>query len=171
MSLPKSFLGTDERVVLHLRTHGKALIVPVFVLVLLIAGTGVAVALLPPEVQPWAGWTLAALAGFLGIVFVLVPFLRWLTSTYTLTNRRVITRQGIFSKRGHDLPLSRINNVTYEHSLTDRMLGCGTLVFSTASESPVALPDVPHVERVHVVMTELLFGDRPAVHPAHDPHD
>ena len=170
MGLPKRFLGTDERVVLHLRTHGKALIVPIFVLVLLVAGVGVALALLPPEAQPWAGWTVAALAGVLAIAFVLVPFLRWQTSTYTLTNRRVITRHGVFTKRGHDLPLSRINNVTYEHSLTDRMLGCGTLVFSTASESPVSLPDVPHVERVHVIMTELLFGERPAVQPVHDPH-
>ena len=42
--------------------------------------------------------------------------------------------------------------------------------FSTASESPVSLPDVPHVERVHVIMTELLFGERPAVQPVHDPH-
>ena len=169
--MPKRFLGTDERVVLHLRTHGKALIVPVLVLIVLVAVAGVGAALMPPEVQPWAGWTLAAVAGVLAFAFVLLPILRWWTSTYTLTNRRVITRHGIFNKRGHDMPLSRINNVTYEHSLIDRMLGCGTLVFSTASESPVSLPDVPRVERVHVIMTELLFGDRPAVRPAHDPHD
>ncbi len=171
MSLPTKFLGNDERVVLHLRTHAKALIGPVLVLVLLVAIAVVAALLLPPEFQPWANWTVAVLAGVLAFAFVLVPFLRWWTSTYTLTNRRVITRHGIFTKRGHDLPLSRINNVTYEHSLTDRMLGCGTLVFSTASESPVSLPDVPHVERVHVLMTELLFGSPSAVPPAPDSHD
>ena len=93
------------------------------------------------------------------IVLTLVPFLRWLTSTYTLTDRRVITRHGIVTTTGHDLPLSRINNVTYERSLLDRLLGCGTLQFTTAAEAPVTLPDVPDVERVHVVMTELLFGD------------
>ena len=171
MSLPKKFLGADERVVLHLRTHGKALIGPVLVLILLVAIVGASAALLPPDAQPWAGWAISAVAVVLAVAFVLMPFLRWWTSTYTLTNRRVITRHGILNKRGHDLPLSRINNVTYDHSLTDRLLGCGTLVFSTASESPVSLPDVPHVERVHVVMTELLFGERPAVPPARDPHD
>lgn len=171
MSLPKRFLGADERVVLHLRTHGKALIGPVLVLILLLAVVSAALALLPRESQPWAGLAVAAIAIVLAIAFVLLPFLRWWTSTYTVTNRRVITRHGILNKRGHDLPLSRINNVEYEHSLTDRMLGCGTLVFSTASESPLSLPDVPHVERVHVIMTELLFGDRAAVPPARDPHD
>lgn len=55
------------------------------------------------------------------------------------------------------------------HLLTDRMLGCGTLVLSTASVPPLSLPDMSHVERVHVIMTELLFGDRAAVPPARDP--
>lgn len=159
MALPRKLLGADENVVLHLRTHPKALIVPVIVLLALIAAVVLAFTLLPPEVQPWAGIAVAVLAAILGIAFVLLPFLRWATSTYTLTDRRVITRRGILNKTGHDLPLTRINNVTYERSLSDRMLGCGTLQFTTAADAPVTLPDVPDVERVHVIMTELLFGE------------
>jgi hypothetical protein len=51
------------------------------------------------------------------------------------------------------------------------MLGCGTLMLTTAAEQPVVLTDIPDVERVHVVMTELLFGRdkaeaaRPVVEP------
>jgi uncharacterized membrane protein YdbT with pleckstrin-like domain len=106
------------------------------------------------------------------VVFgVVVPFLKWLTTTYTFTDRRIITRRGIINQTGHDLPLTRINNVAYERSLTDRMLGCGTLMLTTAAEQPVVLTDIPDVERVHVVMTELLFGRdkaeaaRPVVEP------
>jgi len=91
-------------------------------------------------------------------VWVVLPFLRWLTTTYTVTDRRIITRRGIITKTGHDLPLTRINNVAYERGLIDRILGCGTLVLTTAAEEPVTLNDIPDVERVHVVMTEILFG-------------
>lgn len=158
MALSEKLLGDGEEVHLHLRTHAKALIGPIVLLIVLAAGVGAAVALLPPRTRPWGWGTAAAVAFLLMIVFVLVPFLRWRTTTYTVTNRRIITRTGIITQTGHDLPLIRINDVSYERSLTDRMLGCGTLVIRTASEQgPVTLPDVPGVERVHVEITELLF--------------
>lgn len=166
MALPRKLLGADETVVLHMRTHAKALILPAVMLLALICAVGMGFGLMPPSVQPWAGWGTSACAAILAVPFVMLPYLRWLTSTYTLTNRRVITRHGILNKTGHDMPLSRINNVTYERSITDRLLGCGTLQFTTAAEAPVTLPDVPDVERVHVVMTELLFGDDNGVQEA-----
>jgi uncharacterized membrane protein YdbT with pleckstrin-like domain len=88
-----------------------------------------------------------------------LPFLRWLTTTYTVTDRRLITRTGILSRRGHDIPLARISDVAYEHGIVDRMLGCGTLIVSDASErGRVELHDVPHVEQVHLKLGHLLFG-------------
>lgn len=159
VGLPSKYLGADEVEVLHLRTHGKALVGPALVLLITAVLTGVALAAAPPDWQPWAGWVLLGVALLVFAGWVLLPYLRWLTTTYTLTNRRIITRRGIINKTGHDLPLSRINNVAYERSLLDRMLGCGTLQLTTAAEAPVELHDIPDVERVHVVMTELLFGD------------
>ena len=159
MSLPRKVLGADEQVILHLRTHGKALVGPVLGLALIVAATVALVVLLPGSWSPWSSWAVVVLAVVALVPVFFVPFLRWRTSTYTITNRRVITRRGIVNKTGHDLPLSRINNITYERSLLDRVLGCGTLVLTTAAEAPVTLPDVPDVESVHVRMTELLFGD------------
>ncbi len=160
-------LGQGEVEVLHLRTHAKALIWPVVVLLIVSVATGLAFAFLPASVMPWAGWTVAALAVLAVIVWTVAPFLRWWTTTYTFTNRRIITRRGIINKSGHDLPLTRINNVAYSRSLTDRMFGCGTLQLTTAADEPVTLDDIPDVERVHVVMTELLFsGDDPIKRPA-----
>lgn len=158
MALDRKLLGEGERVVRHMRTHGKALILPVIWLILLAAVVGAGLALLPADWRPWSIYVLLGLALVLMVPLVLLPFLRWLTTTYTMTDRRIITRRGILYKTGHDLPLRRINNVAYERDLLDRILGCGTLVFTTAAETPVTLPDVPQVERVHVQMTELLFG-------------
>ncbi len=160
MGLPAKLLGQGEYEVLHMRTHAKRMVVPALVLIITAGVVGVAWALLPATVQPVAGIVVVALGLIVFVAWVLVPFLRWRTTTYTVTNRRVITRRGILNRSGHDLPLLRINDVSYERSVLDRMLGCGTLLIQTASENgPVVLPDVPEVEQVHVAITELLFGD------------
>jgi hypothetical protein len=53
----------------------------------------------------------------------------------------------------------RINDVSYEHGIIDRLLGCGTLQIESAGErGQVILPDVPHVEHMHLQMSDLLFG-------------
>lgn len=160
MALDKNQLGRDEVVIASMHTHVKALLGPALILILLGAGLGASIAMVPPEGQPWATYVAVALALVLFLFLVLIPFLRWVTSSYTITDRRIITRRGIINKLGHDLPLRRINNVNYERSLTDRMLGCGTLILETAAGQPLRLPDVPDVEQVHVTITELLFQDQ-----------
>lgn len=160
MALDKNQLGRDEVVIASMHTHVKALLGPALILILLGAGLGASIAMVPPEWQPWATYVAVAVALVLFLFLVLIPFLRWVTSSYTITDRRIITRRGIINKLGHDLPLRRINNVNYERSLTDRMLGCGTLILETAAGQPLRLPDVPDVEQVHVTITELLFQDQ-----------
>ena len=105
------------------------------------------------------GRAVAVVAVLVVIVWVVIPFLRWMTSTYTVTNRRLITRHGILTRTGRDIPLFRINDVAYEKGLLDRLLGCGTLIISDATErAGVVLPNIPNVERVHLQISELLFA-------------
>ena len=158
MGLDPQLLGKDEVVVLHLRTHVKALIVPTLLLLVIAVLSGFAFAIPLVAGWDWLRWVMIVIALVALVLWVVVPFLKWLTSTYTFTNRRIITRRGILVKTGHDLPLTRINNVAYRRGPIDQMLGCGTLVLTTAADQPVTLDDIPDVERVHVVMTELLFG-------------
>ena len=165
MGIDPQLLGQGEREVLSLRTHAKALIRPALVLLLIAAVVGVAFALLPPAWVAAAWWVLVVLALVAVVLWVIAPFLRWWTTTYTFTNRRIITRRGIINKSGHDLPLTRINNVAYNRSFTDRLFGCGSLELTTAADEPVVLEDIPDVERVHVVMTELLFGGSDPIKP------
>ena len=73
MGLPKRHLGADEVEVLHLRTHGKALVGPVLVLLVTAVLVGIAVAAAPPDWQPWAKWTLFGVGGVFVIAGVLLP--------------------------------------------------------------------------------------------------
>lgn len=161
MALSRRLLGAQEDELTHMRTHPKALVGPVLVLIVVVAGAGTALGLMPPDLGAWVPWAVIALGAVLLIIGTVIPWLRWLTTSYTITTRRIITRRGIITRTGHDLPLNRVNNVTYERGLLDRILGCGTLVLTTAAGDPVTLPDVPHVEQVHLQMTEVLFGTEP----------
>ena len=126
MGLPEKVLGADEHVVIHTRTHVKAMLLPALAFILIAAAVGVGAAADPASRHvPSDSWRSLGLGLVLVIWLVLLPFLRWRTTTYTITNRRLITRSGILNKVGKDLPLNRINDVSHERSLMDRMLGCG----------------------------------------------
>ena len=152
-------LGADEQVVMHMRTHGKVLVLPAAGLVLAGGLTGAGAALIPHAYRPYGQAAVAVVGLTLALWWAVIPYLRWWTSTYTVTNHRLITRQGILHKTGRDLPLARVSAVSYDRSLGDRMLGCGTLNISTAADGGrIVLPDVPDVAEVHVTMSELLSG-------------
>ena len=163
MAINPKLLNQGEHVVWSTRTHIKVLFVAALVLVVT-AGVGGYLSSLPDSNR--GTWLLIiwVVAGIVIVIWSVVPFLRWLTATYTVTDRRLITRSGLLTRRGHDIPLPRISDVSYEKGLIDRMLGCGTLVVSDASETGrVSLADVPHVERLQLQLSDLLFhGTLPA---------
>jgi uncharacterized membrane protein YdbT with pleckstrin-like domain len=154
VAISKDLLNEGETIVVDTRTHPKALLFPLLMLVVLLAiGTFVQTEVDQKEVN-WTVWALLVV----GIAWFFVrPVLIWLTATYTITTRRLITRHGVITRRGHDIPLTRVSDVAYEKDLIDRMLGCGTLVISDAStHGQVALPDIPHVEDVQRKLNDLL---------------
>lgn len=167
MAISRKLLNDDEVVVLSTRTHVKALLVPALVLILVAAVAGYLSTLPSGEARDVLQLVVWAVALLFVLWFVVRPFLSWLTTTYTVTNRRLITRTGLLTRRGHDIPLARVSDVAYEHGLVDRLLGCGTLVISDASEhGRVELHDIPQVEQVHLRISDQLFD--PEAHRVDD---
>jgi uncharacterized membrane protein YdbT with pleckstrin-like domain len=157
--ISRRLLNEGERVVVSTRTHVKALLGPALWLIVVAAVAGYASSFPTGRAKPLLLAVIWGIALVIAVWLVVKPFLRWLTTTYTVTDRRLITRTGILSRRGHDIPVARISDVAYEHGLVDRLLGCGTLVISDASEQGrVRLHDIPQVEQVHLRISELLFG-------------
>jgi membrane protein YdbS with pleckstrin-like domain len=154
VAISPKLLNEGETVVVDTRTHVKALIFPLFMLVVLLAvGTWLQVAI-DEGVVTKAAWIVVA-AGV--IWFVLRPLITWATATYTFTNRRLITRSGVIVRRGHDMPLARISDIAYEFGPIDRLLGCGTLLISDAStHGTIKLHDIPQVEETQRRINDLL---------------
>ena len=90
--LSRRRLSEGEYVVLATRTHVKALLVPALMLIVIAAVAGFLTSLpsgTPRVFLTWVIWLVAAaaIAWFVGR-----PFLRWLTTTYVVTKRRLITQ-------------------------------------------------------------------------------
>lgn len=154
MAYPSKLLGEGEEVVLDLHQHWKVMLLPFLELLVILGLAGFLFALVDDDLGRYA---IAGVAVLLVVVFFVVPLLRWRTTLFVVTNERVVMRSGILARQGRDVPLQRINDVSFQHSLIERMLGCGTLVVESAGErGQVTLTDVPHVERVQRTVYDLV---------------
>lgn len=163
-------LANGERVIFHAHSHWKNIFWPVVLILAL--GAIVTVTLLEwlPDTtdQAVARWAVVGVAALLAIAFGLWPIIVWLASSDTLTNRRLISRRGVFSREGRDIPIDRVQAVSYRRTLLDRILGCGTLIVQTAGEtSDVELDDVAHIERRLLQVQEIILAEEI---PAEDEH-
>jgi uncharacterized membrane protein YdbT with pleckstrin-like domain len=151
-------LSEGEQFVLRLHPHWKTLVKPFFMVAVIIAAAIAALIMLPPRSS------LDAVRDGIGIVVLVavivwgvVPLLRWRTTSYELTTRRLRLRQGILSRSGRDFPLTRISDVSFSHGLIDRLLGCGNLIVESAGEhGQLILNQIPQVEQVQATLFQLV---------------
>ncbi|HJR89595.1 MAG TPA: PH domain-containing protein [Aeromicrobium sp.] len=164
MTLPRKLMIDGEQTVMTTRTHVKALLVPVIIL-MAVAAAGSFLTATASGVL-WGGrpvlmWLVIAFSLLLILFGSVIPFLRWYLWTYTLTNKRLVEQRGILTRSGRVIPLNRINDVAFEKNLNDRILGSGTLVIHDASEQAgLELDDIPRIEDMHRTITTLIDDAR-----------
>jgi uncharacterized membrane protein YdbT with pleckstrin-like domain len=143
-------LSDGEEIVLDLHPHWSRLALPVLVLLVTCLLAGFGVALIPKGGgQAIERWILVGIAAIVVIWFTVLPYLRWITTRYVLTNDRLVIRTGILARHGRDVPLNRINDVSFSETIFERMLRSGTLVVESAGErGQISLTNVPRVEYV-----------------------
>lgn len=154
MAYPAKLLAPDEQVVRQLRPHWRILLVPVLVLLVTVPVASFLAAAV--GAQGWrlgVRWAVIAVGAVVLLRGAVVPFLRWLSTEYVLTTRRIIVRTGLLTRRGRDMPLSTVNNVSFEKTLVERLLNAGTLVVESASGSGGLT--IAHVRDVETVQREV----------------
>ena len=138
---------------MHKHPHWKMLVGPVLVLLIVVAVGSYLAALAGSQTwAPLARLGLLVVGLVLVLRFTVAPVIRWRTTHFVITTRRVLVREGLFTRRGMDIPISRINSVEFRHTLFERLLGVGTLVIESASDEPLEFHDVPGVEEVHALL-------------------
>ena len=158
MSPNSTSLSDGESIVLSLRPHARVLVRPALVLVLGAGLGGFAVGRVPEgDLQEPGRVALAVVAALLVGRWAALPFLRWRATRVVVTDARVLTRRGLLTRAGRDLPLSRIADLSFTRSPLDRVFGSGTVVLTPAGDSPpLVLRRLPQVAQVQRELYELL---------------
>jgi len=164
MGYPEDQLAPEEKLIVNARPHWKQLIghglifligtVLAIVLFAWLAGSSVDGTM--HTVLMWLivlGWLVVAVS------WGAIPFIKWFTTRFVITDRRVMYRSGVFTRQGIDIPMARINSVQFRHGVIDRMFKTGTLVIESASDDPLEFDDIPNIEEVHKMLYDKLYNE------------
>jgi uncharacterized membrane protein YdbT with pleckstrin-like domain len=157
-----SSLAVGEESVAILHPHWKTLVLPVVLTFVVVAVLLAGEVLIPAnKLAGVERLALAAVAVVLLMWWLMYPVLVWRTTVYELTTKRMRLRDGILTRNGRDIPLSRVTDVSFRKGVLDRLLGSGTLVVESAGEhGELALTEIPHVERVSALLFQLVENER-----------
>ena len=161
MTYPDKLLAPGETVAFELKPHWRALIAPVIVLLIeVFLATWLYFSVDDLSIGSlslsWLRWVIVIAVIVITIWRVLVPFGRWMTTQYVFTSRRIIVRRGLITKQGRDMPLNKVNNVSFHISVLGRILNYGALEIESASDDgDLAINDVPNVQDIQRKVYEL----------------
>ena len=130
MPFPEDAIAPHETIVLNLHPHWWFIVKSGIPLVIgMIVGVWAAVAIDNDFIK-----IVVALWVVINLGWFLVRFVQWISTHFVLTSDRVMSREGVFAKRGIEIPLERINTVFFEQGIFERMLGLGDLEIESASK-------------------------------------
>ena len=145
MSYPERFLTEGESVIREFRPHWRLLIVP-FSWTLLFAAGVILTWIYPPDDSTF-DWVVTGVIGVLFLRLGLYPFITWWFTHYVLTNERLIRRSGILSRKGKEIPLENINDMSFSQTILERVLRSGDLLIESAGEQGQSrFTDIPQPE-------------------------
>ncbi len=82
---------------------------------------------------PWV--ILFGLLELIGLLWLLVRYLRWIRTIYAITTHRVIVQRGILGREFDEIPIPQVRGVDVRQSFGQRILGYGTVRVSAETGS------------------------------------
>jgi uncharacterized membrane protein YdbT with pleckstrin-like domain len=149
---PQRLLGEHEEIVYDLRPHWWTLVGPTLLGVVVAVATVAAYVYLPSgSFQQNGRLAIDGIAVVCLLVLVVPRYLRWATTHFVLTTDRLIFRSGVLAKLSKEIPLERVNDVTYSQSIWERLIGAGDLFIESAGERGQSVfENIPRPEGVQV---------------------
>jgi uncharacterized membrane protein YdbT with pleckstrin-like domain len=107
----------------------KALWIPLALLVIVVAGDFTF--LNQGSVSPLRG-IISLLVIAIALLWLIVVWIRWRSTAYTLTDQRIKIEKGVFGRQEKIVPIDRVQDCTTRMSLFGRMLGYGRVEVDAA---------------------------------------
>ncbi|MBJ7601074.1 PH domain-containing protein [Candidatus Nephthysia bennettiae] len=135
------YLLPGENLVVTVHRHwillARSLLLPALLVAAVLAFT--AAVSLPGEVRLLVTLAGLAVAG----LWMIVEWVRWSSTSLTVTDHRVVLESGILSRESKVIPLDRIQDVSTRQSLAGRLFGYGTVEIDAAG--PTGSEPLDHV--------------------------
>jgi uncharacterized membrane protein YdbT with pleckstrin-like domain len=137
MGFPRHLLADHEKLIFDLKPHWVAIVPPVLwtvaLLVVLFGGYWAADQIFEKD-PGTAKMIVGAIVTIAWLALAVLPFLRWQFTRFVLTTDRLITRYGIIAKHSREIPLERVNDVAFNQTVLERIVGAGDLLIESAGE-------------------------------------
>ena len=92
-------------------------------------------------------------------IWLVIRYMKWLTTNFVITSNRLIFRQGIVGKSGIEIPLERVNNVNFHQTVFERILGAGDLLIESGGEDgQQRFTDIRHPAQVQNLIHAQMEG-------------
>jgi uncharacterized membrane protein YdbT with pleckstrin-like domain len=157
MAFPRELLAGHEKIVFELRPHWVAALPSVGWTILVLIGWWLgrwaAEELFSGNTEDTAKIVIAGIPLIVWVFLAVIPFLRWRFTLFVLTTDRLITRSGIIAKHSKEIPLERINDVSFNQSVVERALKAGDLMVESAGErGQTQIRNVRNPEQVQLMI-------------------
>lgn len=146
MDVPEDILEKGDVARSHVREHSKALLGNILGCFLTILTVILAIVFLPASLYPWAHWAIAITGAILIILIFMHPVIQWSTSTYTITDKRLIARSGVVKKSITEISRSAIREAEVESDVVDQLFDSGALIVELDDGRKVTFRHVPAVD-------------------------
>jgi uncharacterized membrane protein YdbT with pleckstrin-like domain len=124
MSYLDDHLLDGERIVHRARLHWSIFATSIVVVLL-----GAALALVLGVYQPEYWYLGAALTG-IGLLLAIGPAIRYTSSEFAVTNKRVLSKVGFIERESDETLLSKVEAIAVDQGILGRVLGFGTVTIT-----------------------------------------
>jgi uncharacterized membrane protein YdbT with pleckstrin-like domain len=135
VGFPRKLLAEHENLVLDLRPHWVAILPSVLWSIVLLVVLFLGYWAVDEIVGGNPAGGKAVVGGLVLLAWIwlaVIPFLSWRFTMFVLTTDRLITRGGIVAKHSKEIPLESVNDVAFNQSVIERMVGAGDLMIESA---------------------------------------
>jgi uncharacterized membrane protein YdbT with pleckstrin-like domain len=133
MGYVDSNLLPNEHVTYRARLHRIIYLLPVCVL---IVALGAAVAS--------GSWIAGGVLGLIGLLMMVPPWIRSISSEFAVTNKRVLVKVGLVRRHSLELLLQKVEGIGVDQGILGRILGYGTITVSGTGGTREAFRMIAH---------------------------
>jgi membrane protein YdbS with pleckstrin-like domain len=155
MSFPTKLLGPGEEIYLDSLPNWSLLFWPAVFTLIVVAGC-VAVLVLWSSAPSYTAEILLG-CGLVALGYFGLRYLAWRTTSFVVTSQRIVYRTGVLRRTGREIPIGRVQDVTYHQTIVERVVRAGSLsVESAGRHGQDPFPDISRPAEVQSLINRVV---------------